>query len=643
MGTSKLASLRDQVQLVADTASEQRKQIKADLQFQAEMRERENRTALTSKTDVLSTEVAELRATLHGVEKSVIERTSNAVTRIMQEVDQKMSITSDMVKSNVLEMRRHKESVSTQLNGYESELGGIIRAAAVSSRSVDTAKGEIVDSLELARKKIRELEAVAYRGSSNTSLVSRLRDDVESLQSKLTKIKNGGKDTLPDQGVWNCHNSLIHLDERRMLKQWGSIHRVQTLATSAAAPPGAVEEQPQSPSKNTEECAELKQLLDELQGQADALQQQATASQPAAAAGAAADFTQVDALIGSAASERSELQSSAAGATEQREVLYSDLEEIQAEITKLTGLLGSAAPSSPPGDITRRLQEEMDKATAGTEAAADNAAEAERLQKIADEAAEKAAKEKADAAQKHADAAEAKAAKEKVEADAAEKKCNQAAVKERKEQAEADAAAVEAEAAKVAADEAAAAGNAEEAKRLQEIADAAAFNAAREKAEADEAERHAEAAAFNAAREQAEAEKARKESAEKAAKEKAEAAAAAAASADAIEAARAEAEAEAEALKSPVPAPATAADGEPQPRGSPEWCKWFKDNKGAGPEPDMNKEMDKWVQWLTDNEQVDREVKKAKREFEESGGAVGACPGVDLAENKGSLYVCGGI
>jgi len=200
---------------------------------------------------------------------------------------------------------------------------------------------------------------------------------------------------------------------------------------------------------------------------------------------------------------------------------------------------------------------------------------------------------------------------------------------------------------------------------LQEIADAAAFNAAREqaeadeaekarkeaaekaakeKAEADEAERHAEAAAFNAAREQAEAEKARKESAEKAAKEKAEAAAAAAkASADAIEAARAEAEAEAEALKSPVPAPATAADGEPQPRGSPEWCKWFKDNKGAGPEPDMNKEMDKWVQWLTDNEQVDREVKKAKREFEESGGAVGACPGVDLAENKGSLYVCGGI
>ena len=35
----------------------------------------------------------------------------------MQEVDQKMSITSDMVKSNVLEMRRHKESVSTQLNG----------------------------------------------------------------------------------------------------------------------------------------------------------------------------------------------------------------------------------------------------------------------------------------------------------------------------------------------------------------------------------------------------------------------------------------------------------------------------------------------------------------------------------------------
>merc|ERR1712166_1142906 len=622
MGTSKLASLRDQVQLVADTASEQRKQIKADLQFQAEMRERENRTALTSKTDVLSTEVAELRATLHGVEKSVIERTSNAVTRIMQEVDQKMSITSDMVKSNVLEMRRHKESVSTQLNGYESELGGIIRAAAVSSRSVDTAKGEIVDSLELARKKIRELEAFAYRGSSNTSLVSRLRDDVESLQSKLTKIKNGGKDTLPDQGAWHAHNSLIHLDERRMLKQWGSIHRVQTLATSAAAPPGAVEEQPQSPSKNTEECAELKQLLDELQGQADALQQQATASQPAAAAGAAADFTQVDALIGSAASERSELQSSAAGATEQREVLYSDLEEIQAEITKLTGLLGSAAPSSPPGDITRRLQEEMDKATAGTEAAADNAAEAERLQKIADEAAEKAAKEKADAAQKHADAAEAKAAKEKVEADAAEKKCNQAAVKERKEQAEADAAAVEAEAAKVAADEAAAAGNAEEAKRLQEIADAAAFNAAREKAEADEAE------------------KAHKEAAEKAAKEKADAAAATAAkkaSADAIEAARAEAEAEAEALKSPVPAQATAADGEPQPRGSPEWCKWFKDNKGAGPEPDMNKEMDKWVQWLTDNEQVDREVKKAKREFEESGGAVGACPGVDLAENKGSL------
>merc|ERR1712166_543794 len=554
MGTSKLASLRDQVQLVADTASEQRKQIKADLQFQAEMRERENRTALTSKTDVLSTEVAELRATLHGVEKSVIERTSNAVTRIMQEVDQKMSITSDMVKSNVLEMRRHKESVSTQLNGYESELGGIIRAAAVSSRSVDTAKGEIVDSLELARKKIRELEAVAYRGSSNTSLVSRLRDDVESLQSKLTKIKNGGKDTLPDQGAWHAHNSLIHLDERRMLKQWGSIHRVQTLATSAAAPPGAVEEQPQSPSKNTEECAELKQLLDELQGQADALQQQATTSQPAGAAGAAADFTQVDALIGSAASERSELQSGAAGATEQREVLYSDLEGIQAEITKLTGILGSAAPSSPPGDITKRLQDEMDKATAATEAAAaGNAAEAERLQKIADEAAEKAAKEKADAAQRHADAAEAKAAKEKAEADAAEKKCNQAAVKERKEQAEADAAAVEAEAAKVAADEAAAAGNAEEAKRLQEIADAAAFNAAREKAEADEAERHAEAAAFNAAREQAEAEKARKESAEKAAKEKAEAAAAAAASADAIEAARAEAEAEAEALKSPVP------------------------------------------------------------------------------------------
>ena len=159
-----LCALDLQVQLVADTASEQRKQIKADLQFQAEMRERENRTALTSKTDVssmpclsgcsrpssicvpaisatgplphslvllqrrsrlllavlfrcleyllavcldspdwhaancpasaytltsycpqvLSTEVAELRATLHGVEKSVIERTGNAVTRIMQ-------------------------------------------------------------------------------------------------------------------------------------------------------------------------------------------------------------------------------------------------------------------------------------------------------------------------------------------------------------------------------------------------------------------------------------------------------------------------------------------------------------------------------------------------------------------------------
>ena len=49
-----LCALDLQVQLVADTASEQRKQIKADLQFQAEMRERENRTALTSKTDVSS-------------------------------------------------------------------------------------------------------------------------------------------------------------------------------------------------------------------------------------------------------------------------------------------------------------------------------------------------------------------------------------------------------------------------------------------------------------------------------------------------------------------------------------------------------------------------------------------------------------
>lgn len=35
----------------------------------------------------------------------------------VQEVDQKMSITSDMVKANVLEMRRHKDSVSSQLSG----------------------------------------------------------------------------------------------------------------------------------------------------------------------------------------------------------------------------------------------------------------------------------------------------------------------------------------------------------------------------------------------------------------------------------------------------------------------------------------------------------------------------------------------
>ena len=41
-----------QVQAVADTASEQRKQIKADLQFQAEMRERENKAALARKTEV---------------------------------------------------------------------------------------------------------------------------------------------------------------------------------------------------------------------------------------------------------------------------------------------------------------------------------------------------------------------------------------------------------------------------------------------------------------------------------------------------------------------------------------------------------------------------------------------------------------
>ena len=41
------------------------------------------------------------------------------------------------------------------------------------------------------KKKIKELEAIAYRGSSNTSLVSRLRDDVEALQKKLSTIKTG--------------------------------------------------------------------------------------------------------------------------------------------------------------------------------------------------------------------------------------------------------------------------------------------------------------------------------------------------------------------------------------------------------------------------------------------------------------------
>ena len=151
------------------------------------------------RTDVLESDMAEMRTLVRNIENTSLERANQASSQILREVQTRFQAQDDMINENKMEIRRKNDALHEMSAAWGQQIEALSRKDHENEHQYGSLRATVENEVANLGRKIRDLESIGFRqhtqqvpqGGTNPreylGLVYGLREDVDNLRNTMNQ------------------------------------------------------------------------------------------------------------------------------------------------------------------------------------------------------------------------------------------------------------------------------------------------------------------------------------------------------------------------------------------------------------------------------------------------------------------------